>query len=106
MFVTGLWEEHGCGKNIAVLPAHRGLDFDLGQILLMDLALRAASHPLALGESGEACGRARGPSLGECWDPSNQHLLLGGWQENRLCCPALLLEGLAWAGGLVSLLME
>lgn len=48
----------GCGKNLAVLPAHRGLDFDLGQILLMDLALRAASHPLALCESGEASGGA------------------------------------------------
>lgn len=68
-----------------MLPTHRGLDFDLGQILLMDLALRAACHPLALGESGEGCRRAWGALLGGGrWNPSNQHLLLWGWQ-NRLC---------------------
>lgn len=40
---------------MAMLPTYRGLDFDLGQILLMHLALRAAYHPLVLGESGEGC---------------------------------------------------
>lgn len=44
-----------CGEVVAVLPTHKGLDLDLGQIPLMDLVPRAACHLLAVDEGGEGC---------------------------------------------------
>lgn len=44
-----------CGRAVAVLPTHKALDLDLGQIPRIDVVPRAACHPLAVDEGGEGC---------------------------------------------------
>jgi len=80
-----------------MLPTYRELDFDLEQIPVTNLVLRAACHPLALGQGGEGCGGARGdPFLVGCWDSPNQHFLGAmGIREEQ---PLLSLPAAAGAG--------
>lgn len=46
-----------CVRVVAVLPTHKGLDLDLGQIPLIDLVPRATCHLLAVDEGGEGWTR-------------------------------------------------
>lgn len=46
-----------CVRVVAVLPTHKGLDLDLGQIPLIDLVPRVTCHLLAVDEGGEGWTR-------------------------------------------------
>lgn len=90
IFVGGI-----CGGVVAVLPTHKGLDLDLGQILLMHLVPGSACHPLAVDEGGEDCMAdkmtpwcdAGALSTSTSW---------GTWDGKKVGSPVpLLLEGLA-----------
>lgn len=90
-----------CGAVAAVLPTHKGLDLDLGQIPLMDLVPRAAYHLLAVNEGGEGC---RVDNMTPWWDAGvlSPSAPWGTWDEKRMSSPVpSLLEGLAWVGGLI-----
>lgn len=86
---------------MAVLPTHKGLDLDLEQIALMDLVPRATCYVLAMNEDGEGC---RVDKMTLWWDAGvlSTSTSWGTGDEKRMGSPVpLLLEGLAWVGGLI-----
>lgn len=83
-----------------MLPTYKGLDFDLGQILLTDLAPRAAWHPLMLGEGrGDGCrGTGETPPLysAESPQPAPRGGHRGGSGTDSVVCPPYCWMG--WHG--------